>query len=99
MKLRTQKARPLTATEKWLDGWDLFAAQVKTFNFEGRQKVHSTMGCMVTLLVRGLLFCYASLMFQRLMVGSSPNIFFERKPNMYSSESEGLDLNNVTYRN
>ena len=41
----------MTATEKWLDGFDSFAAGVPGFNFEGRTQIHSPIGVILSFIL------------------------------------------------
>ena len=58
MKLTIAKQHPATKTEKFFDKNDQFAATLKHFNFEGRQKVHTSIGVLVTLVVKVILYAY-----------------------------------------
>jgi len=79
--------RPATATEKWLDKHDNFAATVKSFNFEGRQRVHTPLGLVVTFILTCILYAYGIKMFIKLVTGDNPNVITEIQPESFSNET------------
>ena len=76
--------------EKWLDSQDLFAASVKSFNFEGRQRVHTPLGIFVTFMYTVFLYSYGAKMFLKLVSGDNPNVITEIRPESYSSPIDPL---------
>ena len=96
MNLSLQKLRPATTYEKFFDRNDQFAATMKSFNFEGRQKVHSSVGVLMTVLVKVILYSYGIKMFTKLIKKDNPNVYTELQPESYSDEMHTLDMGVVS---
>ena len=74
MNFSLSKPRPATKTEKFFDRNDNFAASVKSFNFEGRQKIHTPIGVLLTVMMKVILYAYGVKMFYRLVTKDNPNV-------------------------
>jgi len=96
MKLKLTKQGPATKSEKFFDRNDNFAASVKSFNFEGRQKVHTSVGVILTIIVKVILYAYAAKMFKKLVEKSNPNVMTEVENHRFSDEHNTLDMAQVS---
>ena len=81
---------------KFGDRWDFFGAPVKSFNFEGRQKVHTKPGLICSALVTLCLTTYALHLFIKLSSKSNPNVYTQDVKEQFSSPNEGHDLSQIT---
>jgi len=73
-----------------LDRCDLFATSVKQFNFEGRTKVHSSLGVCCSTICTVLMTCIALSGLARVLVGSSPNVYTVKYFDSYSTKDNAL---------
>ena len=78
--------------EKMADKWDMFGTKVYSYNFEGRESVHSIMGVMCSTIVRliALYFFYDKGM--ATYRGSNPIVTFFEKLDVHTNENGKVDL-------
>ena len=96
MSLALVRSRPATKAEKFFDRNDNFAATVKSFNFEGRQRIHTPVGVILTVIVKVILYSYGLKMLNKLLTGSNPNVITEIQPISFSAESDVLSMDTVS---
>jgi hypothetical protein len=89
-KLKSKK--PLSAATKWMDGFDMFAASVPGFNFEGRKKVHSPIGVFLSLILSVMLCGIFALKFIVFITKVGPAIQINDIDDAWSQESHAVDI-------
>ena len=58
----------------FIDEFDMYSSKVPGFNFEGREKIGSPIGCSVSTLVLILTFSFSTLKFTHMVTNRHPKI-------------------------
>jgi hypothetical protein len=72
--------------ESRLDSLDLFAADVPQLNFEGRTRVHTSVGIAMSMMVFMAVAVYSMVKFIDLYKGNDPNVTSNILYGMFSSD-------------
>jgi hypothetical protein len=89
------------SSNKWearFDQMDLFAACMPPMNFEGRTRVHTSLGMTISMIVYFLCGVYAFVKFRDLYEGNDPNVNNTHKYGMFSNEKDGFRLEDTDYK-
>ena len=83
---------------KRLDRLDLFSAQVRGFNFQGRRKVYTQIGLLLSAALITSILCYSSNSAIKLYRGSADSIIHTTVPNQYPNSTKTLRLHEEVFQ-
>jgi hypothetical protein len=78
--------------DKFFDSRDFFATPVQSFNFEGRKKLHTSIGVFCSQIVTILMLAYASQRCVVLFTKANPNIITFERFDMWASEKYAINI-------
>ena len=73
-------------------GLDIFSENLPTFILKGKEKVQTRVGGVATILIGLVILMYAGLTFSHLITRHKPEMFTYYKDNVYSLNSEKINL-------
>lgn len=72
---------------------DLFSAQLRGFNFEGRRKVHTHLGLMMSAILVTLMVGFLATKMIKLVRGKEDSLMIMDKANQHNTSARAIDFN------
>jgi len=97
-KFDDRAKREIQKKEKRLDKLDLFSTQMKGFNFEGRRKVHTSIGLVMSGILITMMVAFTSTRVLALANGKNNSLMVKELHNQHNNESEALSLDSIDFQ-